>query len=124
MSTDNRFDLPWSELDKIKRRLDIRYRLKDEGIRKRYDPFLQMKGVKFTDPAIDRYADLRKTGRQPGAPFNPKLFYTLIAMLVIPYYTFYKIADWERKPYLEGCASGDISYKERPNKGLIGLDPY
>ena len=35
------------------------------------DPFLQVKGVKFSDPAMDRYGDLRKRGRQPGALFSP-----------------------------------------------------
>lgn len=118
---DTRYDQPWPDVEKIKRRLELRYRLKEEGMRKRYDPFLQIKNVRFTDPAIDRYADLRKRGRNPGAPLKPKIFYTMFGIIFLPVIIVTKLVIDERKPLLEAYESGDIPYKDRPNKTISGL---
>lgn len=118
LGTDKQYDLPWDEQDKIRRRLEIKDRLKQEGVRRRYDPFLQMKEKIYSDPAIDRYADLRKKGRVPGAPFKPQIFFGLIGVTVLPIIVFAKIITWERKEWLEKCAVGDIPLSERIGKAL------
>lgn len=120
LGNDRQYDLSWAEQDKIRRRLELKQRLKEEGIRKRYDPFLQMKKEIFTDPAVDRYMDFRKTGRMPNTPFKPKLFFTMLGILVVPIWGLKMLIDWERAPYLAGCASGDIPYEDRPLKVVAG----
>lgn len=116
VGTDQQYDLSWYEQDKVRRRLDLKYRIKQEGIRKRFDPFLQIKHEVYTDPAVDRYMDLRKKGRMPGAPFGPKLFFTLVATTTLPLFAIYYIMDWERRDFLRDCASGDYPMEKRMNK--------
>ena len=115
---DTRYNLSWEEQDKIKRRLDIKARLKEEGIRRRYSPYLFMKDELFEDPAIDRYMDLRKRGRLPDTPMKPVIFYGMVALFVVPITIMYYVSKWERKDYLEGCASGDIPYEKRREKTI------
>lgn len=115
---DTRYDLSWEEQDKIRRRLEIKNRLKEEGIRKRYSPFLSMKGEIFSDPAIDRYMDLRKRGRMPNTPLKPVIFYGMVAFMVVPMTLIYYGMNWEIKDYHEGCASGEIPYEKRRSKAL------
>lgn len=115
---DTRYDLPWVEQDKIRRRLEIKQRLKQEGIRARYDPFLQMEYKIFNDPAIDRYMDIRKRGRLPNTPMKPTKFYGYAATLFVPIYVLTKLIDWTRKEYLQGCQDGSIPYKDRKYRNV------
>ena len=110
---DTRFDRPWSELDKVKRHLDLWYRLKEESTRKRW-PISPNEGLQVLRAAMDRYVDLRKRGRQSGAPFSPKLFYSMVGMMFIPVIAMWHLAWWEMDPYLRGCATGDVPYESRP----------
>lgn len=116
LGKDTQYDLSWEEQDKIRRRLDLKDRLKQEGVRKRYDPFLQIKKIIFDDPAVDRYMDLRKKGRMPHAPFHPKVFFGGLAWLTVPLFIGWRIVEWERAPYIAACESGDIPYSKRPGK--------
>lgn len=116
---DTRYDLPWEEQDKIRRRLELKWRLKEEGVRERYSPFKQMRGEVMTDPAVDRFMDLRKRGRLPNTPFRPSSFYGIMATVLIPIVVMAYIGKWERADYLEGCKNGTIPYKDRKNK-LVG----
>ena len=113
---DTRYDLPWTEQDKIRRRLEIKQRLKQEGIRSRYNPFLHMQQKICVDPALDRYLDVRKRGRLPNTPMRPTLFYGMSICIFLPIYLLAKGAEWERKDYLQGCSDGSIPYRDRKNR--------
>jgi hypothetical protein len=115
---DTRYDLPGDEIDKIKRRLELKRRLKEENVRQRFNPFKMLKSEPMTDPAVDRYMDLRKRGRMPNVPFKPTTFYGLVAVVCLPIIGLAYLADWERKPYLEGCEKGTIPYKDRKAKAI------
>lgn len=119
LGTDKQYDLSWEEQDKIRRRLELKDRLKLDGIKRKYDPFLTMKNHVYTDPALLRYNDLRKKGRMPGAPFKPQIFFGMIGFIFIPMFVLYQLAEWDRKPYLERCASGDMPYSERRGKSVL-----
>lgn len=116
--TDQRYDLPHEEQDKIRRRIELRNRLKEEGIRRRYSPFLGLKNEAFQDPAVNRYMDFRKRGRLPNTPFKPSLFYGMVAFTVIPITLLVFAVEWERKDWKEGCESGAIPYEKRPFKAF------
>lgn len=116
LGQDQQYDVSWAEQDKIRRRIELKNRVKLEGIKKRYDPFLQMKGIIISDPAIERYTDLRKKGRMPGAPFGPKLFFTLVGLTILPIFIIKEIAEWERRDFLLQCASGDYPLEKRLGK--------
>lgn len=113
LGADKQYDLPWSEQDKVRRRLELKHRLKLEGVKKRYDPFLQIKEEIISDPAVDRYMDLRKKGRMPGAPFSPKIFFSLVGVTLVPIFVIAHLIEWERKDYLIACANGDLSVAKR-----------
>lgn len=119
LGQDKQFDLPWSEQDKIRRRLEIKDRLKQDGVRRRFDPFLAMKGVIYSDPAHDRYCDLRKKGRMPGAPLKPHVFFGMIASIFIPISFISYLVYQERVPWNAKVASGEIPYHERDGKSMI-----
>lgn len=118
LGTDKQYDATWEEQDKIRRRLEIKDRLKQEGIRRKWDPYLHIKGEKFTDPALDRYADLRKKGRMPGTPLKPQVFFGLLSFVFVPIIFFWKASDWERGDMPKRRALGDIPYKDIPRKHL------
>lgn len=59
------------------------------------------------DPAIDRYMDLRKKGRMPNAPFNPKFFFTCCCFVLLPIGLSTWLTIIERKPYLEAMSKGE-----------------
>lgn len=118
LGADQQYDVSWAEQDKIRRRLELKNRVKMEGIRKRYDPFLQMKKIIFNDPAVDRYMDLRKKGRMPGAPFGARLYFTLVGTTFLPIIAFHYIFKWERHDFLEKCASGDYPIEQRELKSM------
>lgn len=118
LGRDQQYDLSWSEQDKIRRRLELKNRVKMEGIRRRWDPFHHIKGVVESDPAIDRYTDLRKKGRMPGAPFGPRLFFSLVGVTVLPIFIIHEIIKWERRDWLEQCASGDYPIEKREGKSI------
>uniref|UniRef100_A0A6G1SB19 NADH dehydrogenase [ubiquinone] 1 beta subcomplex subunit 4 n=1 Tax=Aceria tosichella TaxID=561515 RepID=A0A6G1SB19_9ACAR len=113
---DTRYDLPHEELDKIRRRLELKRRLKEENVRQRYNPFKMMKSEPMTDPAVDRYMDLRKKGRLPNTPMRPTTFYGMAAALFLPIIGLTYLVEWERKDYLEGCEKGTIPYRERKKR--------
>lgn len=119
LGTDKQYDLPWVEQDKIRRRLEIKDRLKQEAVRKKFDPFLQMKNKIYSDPAMDRYADLRKKGRMPGAPFKPQIFFGMIGLTIVPIILLGYSIEWERREFLEKCAAGDIPLSERLGKYIF-----
>lgn len=106
-------NLSWQEQDKVRRRNEIRDRLKQECIRKRWDPFRHMNKIPETDPAIDRYMDLRKKGRMPGAPFKPSLFYGYMFLLFAPIYGLTKLVEWERSIYIGKCERDEIPSEEK-----------
>lgn len=113
---DTRYDLPYEEQDKIRRRLEIKRRLKDENVRQRFNPFKMMKSEVLVDPAVERYMDIRKRGRLPNTPFRPTMFYGMAAFLFLPIIVATYVSNWERKPYLEGCEKGTIPYRDRKCK--------
>lgn len=113
---DTRYNLPWEEQDKIRRRLELKNHLKQENVTKRYSPYLSMKGEHFQDPAIERYMDLRKRGRLPNTPLRPSIFYTLFFILTVPIAAAGYIGTKEREKYLRGCETGEIPYADRFNK--------
>lgn len=115
---DTRYNLSWQEQDKIRRRQELKNHLKQEGITKRYSPYLMMKHDLIQDPAVERYMDLRKRGRLPNTPLKPSIFYGMLMMLAVPIGAMTYIVEQRRKPYLEGCANGDIPYSERINKSM------
>lgn len=119
LGRDHQYDESFEEQDKIRRRLELKQRLKVEGIRKRYDPFLQMKGILFSDPSIDRYSELRKRGRTPGSPMKASLFFGMMGFVTVPVYLLSLLYTWKRDPYLEKVASGEISYAEKPFRGIV-----
>lgn len=115
---DQQYDLSWEEREKITRRQELKNRLKQEGVRKRFDPFMQMRNEVMTDPAIDRYMDLRKKGRMPYTPMKPSLFFSMLGTIFIPIIITAYAIDWEVKDYMEGCRTGDIPYSERKTRGV------
>lgn len=119
LGSDQQYDESWIEQDKMRRREEIRRRLKMENVERRYSPFRQLQGILYQDPAIDRYAELRKYGRMPGAPFSPKIFWTLIASTFIPIFVVSELMRWERKDYLKAMANGDIPYEQRKFKLVV-----
>lgn len=116
LGLDKQYDLSWEEQDKIKRRLEIKKRLKREVWVKKWDPFLQIAGVKFDDPANTRYMDLRKKGRMPGSPLSPYLFYSFFFWSFAPFVGLAALTHYERKSWLEDCASGKIGPEQRVDK--------
>jgi len=118
LGTDRQYDISWEEQDKIRRRLAIKERLKQEYVRRKWDPFKQMKGEPVLDPAIERYMDLRKWGRLPGAPYKPSMYFSLLAGFWIPVALVMYAVNWERKDYLEKCSTGDYPYSKRRYKDL------
>lgn len=116
--SDTRYNLSWEEQDKIRRRLELKKHLKEEGVRKRYSPYLQMKGELLQDPALDRYMDLRKKGRLPNTPMKPSAFYGMLALLIVPVVAAWKISEWETYWYKEGCKTGEVPYKDRLFKSI------
>lgn len=113
LGSDTQYDLSWEEQDKIRRRLEIKARLKQENVMKRYNPFHHMKGEPFVDPAVERYMDYRKKGRMPNVPLAPRLFFSYFAMIVVPIGVITYLTELERQPYLAKCESGDLPYIER-----------
>lgn len=118
IGTDKQYDLSWEEQDKIRRRLELKDRLKQDGIRRRYNPFFHMKGVLYSDPAVDRYMDLRKKGRMPNAPLRPSIFFSMAATVFIPIFGISYLIKWERSDYLRDCASGDYPLEKRMGKSI------
>lgn len=118
---DKQINLSWQEQDRIRRRLEIKDRLKQECIRQRWDPFRHMNKQVEQDDAILRYMDLRKKGRLPGAPMRPTYFFGGLAMLFVPIFVLAKLADIERKPYLEKKKAGTYNRDDFFNmKGILG----
>lgn len=119
LGTDKQFDLSWAEQDKIRRRLEIKNRLKAEGIDVRYSPLRHLKGEHFVDPATERYMDLRKKGRMPGAPFKPSMFFGIWGMIFIPFGIIWYCMEAERQPWLAKIASGELPVSEREGRRFI-----
>lgn len=113
LGRDQQYDETWAEQDKVRRRKELKLRLKAESIRGRFNPFLHMKEIPFIDPAVERYCDLRKKGRMPNAPFSPKLFFTISSGVFIPIILLAYAMEWERRPYLEACAKGEYPIEKR-----------
>lgn len=119
LGSDKQYDESWIEQDKVRRRAEIRRRLKLEAIERKYSPFKLDQGILYSDPAIDRYAELRKYGRMPGAPFSPKIFFTLLAVTFVPIIALGRVIHWERKDYLKQMANGDIPYELRRDHCVV-----
>lgn len=119
LGEDKQYDESWVEQDKMRRRREIRQRLKLDGINRRYNPFFHLKKKLYSDPAVDRYMDLRKQGRMPGTPFSPKLFFMINGCFFIPIIVIAKLIEWERTPYLKKCESGEIPYADMPAKTML-----
>lgn len=119
LGEDKQYDESWVEQDKIRRRQQLRERLKLENLEKRYSPFQHLEGILMTDPSVDRYAELRRYGRVPGAPWKPSLFFSLAAAVFLPIIAVYKVIEWERRDYLAGCANGDIPYEQRDAHNIV-----
>ena len=119
LGRDQQYDESWSEQEKIQRRMALKYRLKEECVRKKFDPFLQLKGELLVDPAIDRYMDLRKRGRTPGAPMKPQIFFTLVALVFVPIIGLTWAVNWERRDWEKSCEIGDLPYAKRRGKALV-----
>lgn len=117
--TDKQIDLNWKEQDKIRRRLEIKNRLKDEGIRRRFDPFGMVNRQHFVDPAHERYADLRKRGRMPGAPFRPGLFFGMVISVLGPMVLLSYLVKMERDPWRAAVERGDIPVEQRSGRSTI-----
>lgn len=99
--------------------MEIKDRLKQECIRKRWDPFKHINRIPESDPAIDRYMDLRKKGRMPGAPYKPSLFYGYLAAIFLPMYVLRVIVHWERDPYIKKCEQGEIPSRDKYVRGNL-----
>lgn len=112
LGVDQQYDLSWEEQDKIRRRLELKKKLKIEGVNRRYNPFRMIDKIVFSDPANDKFMDIRKKGRLPGAPYGPKKFFSMVALLVVPWYLLYKIIDYERRPWLERLKNGEVPITE------------
>lgn len=119
LGRDQQYDESWYEQDKIRRRLALKYRLKEECIRKKFDPFLQMKGEIFTDPAVDRYMELRRRGRTPGSPMKPTIFFSLVALTFVPIFALAYGISWERRDFTKACETGDLPYDKRFGKAIV-----
>lgn len=111
---DKQWNLSVEEQDKVRRRAELQRRVKEEGIRKRWDPYRTMRREPFVDPAIERFVDLRKKGRCPNSPMPAKTFYKMLAFVFVPITLVSLAVHYERKDWLEGCKSGDIPYEKRP----------
>lgn len=119
LGEDQQYDETLKEQDKIRRRRELRARLKLENVNRKYNPFFHMKDVTYQDPAIDRYMDLRKHGRMPGSPWKPSKYFGTWLLIIGPIFVISKVVEWERKDWLQKVSSGEISYKERQGKTLI-----
>lgn len=119
LGLDKQIDLPYLEQEKIYKRLELKNRLKAEGIRRRYDPFLQLKGVIFSDPAQERYSDMRKKGRLPGTPMRPGLFFQMLAVLFVPIIGGTMLMEWERRDYLKLSSTGDYPLEKVMGKSFL-----
>ena len=113
---DTRYNVSWEEQDKIRRRLAIKDQLKQEAVRKKFSPYLALKGEIAQDPAVSRFMDLRKRGRLPNTPLHPKKFYAMIFAYLIPIVLLKEAVDYYRTPYLRAMEVGDIPYEERQGK--------
>ena len=116
LGTDKQYDISWEEQDKIRRRLEIKDRLKQDGIRLRFDPFIQLKKQVYSDPAVERYMDMRKVGRLPNTPLKPSIFFSILASLTLPVVAIYYVMKWERADYLRLCSTGDYPVEKIPFK--------
>lgn len=110
---DQRFGRTREEIDLINRRRELRYRLKEEGMRKRYDPFIQLKVEPFSDPAFERYMDIRKRGRLPGTPLRPASFFGFVSFVFLLPYLISLEVDRHRLPRIAALKNGDIPFEER-----------
>ena len=113
---DNQHDLTWEEQDRIKRRLDIKNKLKQEYVRKYHDPFLQIQRQIAKDPAVERFLAMRKTGRLPNSPLPFRYFarFLIVVFLPIPLYGLYykrQVTELNRK-----VNSGKLPYEDREFK--------
>lgn len=119
LGDDKQYDETWEELDKVRRRQEIRRRLKAELIELRWNPFRQMKKETFIDPAHARYMDLRKKGRMPGAPFSLKVFFSLLSVTLIPIGISWFFIKTERKYWLREVEKGEIATSQRWGKTVL-----
>lgn len=119
LGLDKQYDVDWKEQDLIRRRQELKNRLKQEGIRKRFDPYLHIKKVLYSDPALEKYMDFRKKGRTPGGPFKPSLFFGFLAMWIVPISILHHFSWGSREPYLEASAKGDYPLEKRLGKHIM-----
>lgn len=113
---DKQYDLTFDEQDKIRRRLEIKNKLKAEYVRKYHDPFMSIQQQIAKDPAVERFLAMRKIGRLPNSPipFRRFLHIMIVAFLPIPLYGFYykyQVDEFNRK-----INSGELSYEDREFK--------
>lgn len=110
---DQQYDLSSKEKDKVLRRAELQRLMKQQGIRNRWDPYRSMRHEPVSDPALDRYSDLRKKGRCPNTPMPATRFFAYISMIVVPISLLTILVNYERKDWIAGCESGEIGYEKR-----------
>ncbi|KAI2805681.1 hypothetical protein RDWZM_008872 [Blomia tropicalis] len=100
------------ELDRIKRRREIRMRLQHEFNRVAYSPYRMAHHVEVLDPAVSRYTAMRASIYEYWKPnwsnFWKFAFLTHIPIALLSYRLYTKMVKVD-----EDCKSGKIPYEKR-----------
>lgn len=116
---DNQYYESPEEQDKVRRRIEIKNRLKKESVNLKYNPFRMMQKQLYQDPAVDRYLDMRKNGLTPSGAINRRLYFTYMGVFFGTIYVTTRLIAWERATNEQKFATGKIPYQDRWCKPLV-----
>ncbi|RWS04515.1 hypothetical protein B4U79_04276 [Dinothrombium tinctorium] len=115
---DNQYDLSPYELDKIRRRREIRERLRHEFNKKYFNPYNSAYRVVPTDPMVQRFMAARVSFYDYWKP-SWRSFFQWFGLQVAPVIVFTVLVTYERKNREKKYKSGEISYEERDKPAFV-----
>jgi len=110
--SDQQFHESPQEMDKIRRRKEIRQRLKAEYNRLNYNPYKLAAHVEILDPSIQRFMAMKATTYQYWQP-TWRSFGLFASTTIIPIFLFGYYVNWQRNRFDQKCRSGEIPYEKR-----------
>ena len=106
------FDESPEELDKMRRRYELRQKLKTEFNRFYYNPYNSAYGVAYVDPQFERYYAARFYRLEYWKP-TFGTFIHFVATLIIPFLILNRFFQNEEDRYWNKTQSGELTYLNR-----------
>jgi hypothetical protein len=117
---DQQYDVSAAEMDRMKRRAEIRTKLQAEFNRMTYNPYRMVHRIEMLDPAVQRFMAAHVARFDYWKP-DWKSFWIYLGTHFVPIALFAWVLGNDKTQFERKCRTGEISYHDREFKfGFTG----